>query len=127
MSSYYVADTRMEITHLNSWFISGNFLMTAKESNNAPFNLKVCKLQTIKRKYLSSSVVSLVCLALTFLFSICNFFRACGYWLFWNCQGYLAGNPITNTSADFASRVPFAHGTGLISDELYEVEKEKRN
>ncbi|XP_078150871.1 serine carboxypeptidase-like 2 isoform X2 [Carex rostrata] len=41
-----------------------------------------------------------------------------------NLKGYLAGNPVTGTSYDDNSKVPFAHGTGLISDELYEVTKD---
>ncbi|KAF3331008.1 Serine carboxypeptidase-like 3 [Carex littledalei] len=40
-----------------------------------------------------------------------------------NLKGYLAGNPVTSSRYDFDSRVPFAHGKGLISDELYESTK----
>ncbi|KAL2320073.1 hypothetical protein Fmac_029042 [Flemingia macrophylla] len=36
-----------------------------------------------------------------------------------NLQGYLLGNPIT-TGKEYNYRIPFAHGMGLISDELYE-------
>jgi len=36
-------------------------------------------------------------------------------------QGYLLGNPIT-TRKEKNDEIPFAHGMGLISDELYEVE-----
>lgn len=38
-----------------------------------------------------------------------------------NGQGYLVGNPRTGESIDFDSRVPFLHGMGIISDQLYEV------
>ncbi|KAF3341796.1 Serine carboxypeptidase-like 1 [Carex littledalei] len=41
-----------------------------------------------------------------------------------NLKGYLVGNPVTSTRYDTDSKVPFAHGTGLISDELYESTKE---
>uniref|UniRef100_A0A0D3CWX5 Uncharacterized protein n=1 Tax=Brassica oleracea var. oleracea TaxID=109376 RepID=A0A0D3CWX5_BRAOL len=37
-----------------------------------------------------------------------------------NLQGYVLGNPVTDFEADFNSRIPFAHGMALISDELYE-------
>ncbi|KAJ4819558.1 Serine carboxypeptidase 1 [Rhynchospora pubera] len=40
-----------------------------------------------------------------------------------NLKGYFAGNPVTDTTSDFGSRVPFAYGKGLISDELYESTK----
>lgn len=40
-----------------------------------------------------------------------------------NKQGYLVGNPVTGESIDFDSRVPYAHGVGIISDQLYEVIK----
>ncbi len=36
-------------------------------------------------------------------------------------QGYLLGNPLTDHNFDTPSKIPFAHGMGLISDELYEV------
>ncbi|MQM19512.1 hypothetical protein Taro_052518 [Colocasia esculenta] len=38
-----------------------------------------------------------------------------------NLKGYLVGNPFTGGRADAFSRVPFLHGMGIISDELYEV------
>ncbi|CAN8287928.1 unnamed protein product [Cochlearia groenlandica] len=37
-----------------------------------------------------------------------------------NLQGYMLGNPITQLDIDFNSRIPFAHGMALISNELYE-------
>ncbi|XP_066162204.1 serine carboxypeptidase-like 3 [Oryza sativa Japonica Group] len=36
-------------------------------------------------------------------------------------KGYLVGNPVTGESIDFDSRVPYAHGVGIISDQLYET------
>lgn len=36
-------------------------------------------------------------------------------------QGYVLGNPLTDTDNDVNSRIPFAHRLTLISDELYEV------
>ncbi|XP_042445338.1 serine carboxypeptidase-like 18 isoform X2 [Zingiber officinale] len=38
-----------------------------------------------------------------------------------NLKGYLLGNPFTGESIDINSRVPFAHGMGIISDEFYEM------
>uniref|UniRef100_A0ACD6A4N3 Uncharacterized protein n=1 Tax=Avena sativa TaxID=4498 RepID=A0ACD6A4N3_AVESA len=39
-----------------------------------------------------------------------------------NLKGYIVGNPITGSDfVDFNSRVPYAHGVGIISDQLYEV------
>ncbi|KAJ3674050.1 hypothetical protein LUZ60_006042 [Juncus effusus] len=40
-----------------------------------------------------------------------------------NLQGYLAGNPVTDPSFDFGGVIPYVHGMGLISDELYESTK----
>ncbi|KAK4860088.1 hypothetical protein QYF36_017138 [Acer negundo] len=37
-----------------------------------------------------------------------------------NLQGYILGNPVTESNIDGNSKIPFAHGMGLISDELYE-------
>lgn len=38
-------------------------------------------------------------------------------------QGYLVGNGVTDSDFDdtLTSLVPFAHGMGLISDDIYEV------
>ena len=36
-------------------------------------------------------------------------------------QGYILGNPKTDKIVDKNSQIPFAHGMGLISNELYEV------
>uniref|UniRef100_A0ACD5W972 Uncharacterized protein n=1 Tax=Avena sativa TaxID=4498 RepID=A0ACD5W972_AVESA len=41
-----------------------------------------------------------------------------------NLKGYLVGNPGTGESIDLESRVPFLHGVGIISDQLYETIKE---
>lgn len=40
-------------------------------------------------------------------------------------QGYVLGNPLTEFETDMNSRIPFAHGMALISDELYEVMKDE--
>jgi serine carboxypeptidase-like clade 1 len=40
-----------------------------------------------------------------------------------NFKGYLIGNGATDQDYDFNSFVPFAHGMGLISTELFEVKK----
>jgi serine carboxypeptidase-like clade 1 len=37
-----------------------------------------------------------------------------------NFRGYLIGNPVTDKDYDFNSFVPFAHGMGLISTDMYE-------
>ncbi|CAL9217197.1 unnamed protein product [Arabidopsis halleri] len=37
-----------------------------------------------------------------------------------NLQGYVLGNPLTDSVYDYNYRVPFAHRMALISDELYE-------
>lgn len=39
---------------------------------------------------------------------------------FINLKGYILGNPITVPSSEGNLKIPFAHGMGLISDELYE-------
>ena len=38
-------------------------------------------------------------------------------------QGYLVGNGVTDETFDGNALVPFAHGMGLISDDLYQVLK----
>uniref|UniRef100_A0A0D3HL90 Carboxypeptidase n=1 Tax=Oryza barthii TaxID=65489 RepID=A0A0D3HL90_9ORYZ len=38
-----------------------------------------------------------------------------------NLKGYLVGNPGTGESIDYESKVPYAHGVGIISDQLYET------
>ncbi|EAZ18289.1 hypothetical protein OsJ_33827 [Oryza sativa Japonica Group] len=43
---------------------------------------------------------------------------------FFNLKGYIAGNPVTDYKIDEDGRIPFLHGMGLISDELYEHAKE---
>ncbi|XP_042495405.1 serine carboxypeptidase-like 17 [Macadamia integrifolia] len=40
--------------------------------------------------------------------------------LFINLKGYILGNPVTDPVFDSNKLVPFAHGMGLISNELYE-------
>lgn len=40
-------------------------------------------------------------------------------------QGYVIGNPVTDSAHDKDSRIPFAHGAALISDELFEVQLHK--
>ncbi|KAF6991850.1 hypothetical protein CFC21_008898 [Triticum aestivum] len=42
-----------------------------------------------------------------------------------NLKGYLVGNPITGLRFDdFNSRIPYGHGVGIISDQLYEAAME---
>ncbi|CAM0876011.1 unnamed protein product [Alopecurus aequalis] len=39
-----------------------------------------------------------------------------------NLKGYIVGNPITGSDfVDFNSKIPYAHGVGIISDQLYET------
>uniref|UniRef100_A0A0E0R7M4 Serine carboxypeptidase n=1 Tax=Oryza rufipogon TaxID=4529 RepID=A0A0E0R7M4_ORYRU len=38
-----------------------------------------------------------------------------------NLKGYLVGNPSTGERIDLESRVPYSHGVGIISDQLYEM------
>ncbi|KAL4565091.1 hypothetical protein LXL04_029174 [Taraxacum kok-saghyz] len=40
-----------------------------------------------------------------------------------NIKGYVLGNPLTDRSGDFKSRIPFAHRTALLSDEIYKSTK----
>ncbi|XP_021310918.1 serine carboxypeptidase-like 18 isoform X1 [Sorghum bicolor] len=40
-----------------------------------------------------------------------------------NLKGYLVGNAVTDFNFDGPSKIPFAHGMGLISDEIYEAYK----
>ncbi|KAF5197707.1 Serine carboxypeptidase-like [Thalictrum thalictroides] len=40
-----------------------------------------------------------------------------------NLKGYLLGNPVTDGELEANSKVPFAYGMGLISDELFESTK----
>ncbi|CAL9233553.1 unnamed protein product [Arabidopsis halleri] len=40
-----------------------------------------------------------------------------------NLQGYILGNPITDTESEQNYQIPYAHGMALISDELYESMK----
>uniref|UniRef100_A0ACD6APQ5 Uncharacterized protein n=1 Tax=Avena sativa TaxID=4498 RepID=A0ACD6APQ5_AVESA len=47
--------------------------------------------------------------------------RASGGGLRLNLHGYLVGNPATDDRYDEWGKVPFLHGMGLISDELYEA------
>ncbi|KAI3690226.1 hypothetical protein L2E82_48202 [Cichorium intybus] len=42
---------------------------------------------------------------------------------FINIKGYVLGNPLTNTSGDNNSKVPFAHRVGLLSDAIYKSTK----
>ncbi|GKD37393.1 serine carboxypeptidase-like protein 13 [Tanacetum coccineum] len=36
-----------------------------------------------------------------------------------NIKGYVLGNPFTDTSADYNSRIPYAHNMALLSDAIY--------
>ncbi|XP_072973692.1 serine carboxypeptidase-like 7 [Typha angustifolia] len=38
-----------------------------------------------------------------------------------NLKGYLVGNPVTGEKIDKSFRVPYAHGVGIISDQIYEL------
>ncbi|XP_076954870.1 serine carboxypeptidase-like 13 isoform X2 [Bidens hawaiensis] len=44
-----------------------------------------------------------------------------------NIKGYLLGNPLTDTSGDYNSRIPFAHRMALLSDAIYKSVKENCN
>ncbi|KAI3505470.1 hypothetical protein L1887_27601 [Cichorium endivia] len=41
-----------------------------------------------------------------------------------NIKGYVLGNPLTDTSGDYNSRIPYAHRMGLLSDAIYKSTKE---
>lgn len=41
-----------------------------------------------------------------------------------NLKGYLVGNPVTDGNFDSPAKIPFAHGMGLISDEMYKAYKD---
>ncbi|KAF3325422.1 serine carboxypeptidase-like 3 [Carex littledalei] len=41
-----------------------------------------------------------------------------------NLKGYMVGNPVTGEKNDVNSRVPYAHGHGIISDQLFELRLE---
>uniref|UniRef100_A0A0D9XQV2 Serine carboxypeptidase-like 19 n=1 Tax=Leersia perrieri TaxID=77586 RepID=A0A0D9XQV2_9ORYZ len=38
-----------------------------------------------------------------------------------NLKGYIVGNPVTGERIDYESKVPYCHGVGIISDQLYEM------
>uniref|UniRef100_A0A0E0J1D3 Uncharacterized protein n=1 Tax=Oryza nivara TaxID=4536 RepID=A0A0E0J1D3_ORYNI len=38
-----------------------------------------------------------------------------------NLKGYVVGNPTTGERIDYESKVPYLHGVGIISDQLYEL------
>uniref|UniRef100_A0A0E0BIJ0 Serine carboxypeptidase-like 18 n=1 Tax=Oryza glumipatula TaxID=40148 RepID=A0A0E0BIJ0_9ORYZ len=38
-----------------------------------------------------------------------------------NLKGYVVGNPTTGERIDYESKVPYLHGVGIISDQLYET------
>lgn len=42
-------------------------------------------------------------------------------WIRNQLQGYIVGNPITGSKFDKNFHVPYSHGVGIISDQLYEV------
>ncbi|EES10885.1 serine carboxypeptidase-like 7 [Sorghum bicolor] len=44
---------------------------------------------------------------------------------FSNLKGYIAGNPLTDNQFDTDGKIPYFHGMGLVSDELYENAREK--
>jgi serine carboxypeptidase-like clade 1 len=40
-------------------------------------------------------------------------------------QGYVVDNPTTGERIDYESKVPYLHGVGIISDQLYETIMER--
>ncbi|XP_071715869.1 serine carboxypeptidase-like 18 [Rutidosis leptorrhynchoides] len=44
-----------------------------------------------------------------------------------NIKGYMLGNPLTDRSGDFNSRIQYAHNLALISDGIYESTKKRCN
>lgn len=48
------------------------------------------------------------------------FFLSCAY-IRKYLQGYMVGSPLTDPKYDRNSIIPYAHGVGIISDQLYEV------
>ena len=56
--------------------------------------------------------------------ALCIYVQKIGLVCSLNClQGYLLGNPVTDSYIDDNSRIPFVHRVNLISDELYKVIK----
>ncbi|KAJ0836155.1 putative peptidase S10, serine carboxypeptidase, alpha/Beta hydrolase [Helianthus annuus] len=47
-----------------------------------------------------------------------------GEWPQINIEGYMLGNPLTDLTNDYNSRIPFAHRMALLSDEIYKSVKE---
>lgn len=45
----------------------------------------------------------------------------CADTIIYNLQGYLVGNPVTDSKFDKNFVIPASHGFGIISDQLYEV------
>lgn len=54
-----------------------------------------------------------------FVFSINGMYFLCIF--FFKKQGYILGNPVTDTKLEHNYLIPFAYGMALISEELYEV------
>ncbi|KAL7597519.1 hypothetical protein Lser_V15G22918 [Lactuca serriola] len=44
-----------------------------------------------------------------------------GEWPQINIKGYVLGNPLTDTSGEYNSRIPFAHRMALLSDSIYKL------
>ncbi|XP_071715867.1 serine carboxypeptidase-like 18 isoform X2 [Rutidosis leptorrhynchoides] len=47
-----------------------------------------------------------------------------GEWMHINIKGYVLGNPFTDTSGDYNSRIPYAHRMALLSDAIYKLTEE---